>query len=179
MYVDDIKLLTKNEKELKTLIQTITIYSQDLGMEFGIEKCAMLIMRSGKREITEGIKLLNQKRIRTHEENEFSQYLGILEANTIKYVEKEEKIAYLKRSRKLLETKTVSGISSKGLNIWVVPLVRYLGPFLKWTREELRQMGQRTRKLMMKHKASHSGDEIDKLYVSKNEGGRASKLQHY
>ena len=42
MYMDDIKLLTKNEKELETLIQTNRIYSQDIGMEFGIEKCAML-----------------------------------------------------------------------------------------------------------------------------------------
>ena len=32
---------SKNEKELETLIQTVRIYSQDKGMEFGIEKCAM------------------------------------------------------------------------------------------------------------------------------------------
>ena len=46
-------LFAKNEKEFGTLIQTIRIYSQDVGMEFGIEKYAMLIMESGKREITE------------------------------------------------------------------------------------------------------------------------------
>ena len=34
---DNIKLFENNEKELGTLIQTIRIYSQDLGMEFGIE----------------------------------------------------------------------------------------------------------------------------------------------
>ena len=38
MYMDDIKLFPKNENELETLIQTIKIYSQDIGMEFGIEK---------------------------------------------------------------------------------------------------------------------------------------------
>ena len=37
MYVDDIKLFVKNEKELETLIQTIRIYSEDIGMEFSIE----------------------------------------------------------------------------------------------------------------------------------------------
>ena len=52
--MDDIKLFTKNEKELKTLIQTVRIYSQDIGMEHGIEKCAKLIMKSGKQQITEG-----------------------------------------------------------------------------------------------------------------------------
>ena len=30
--------LQKNEKELETLIHTIRTYSQDIGMEFGIEK---------------------------------------------------------------------------------------------------------------------------------------------
>ena len=38
MYIDDIKLFAKNEKELETLIHTGRIYSQDIGMEFGIEK---------------------------------------------------------------------------------------------------------------------------------------------
>ena len=41
MYMDDITLFAKNEKELETLIRAVRIYSQDIGMEFGIEKCAM------------------------------------------------------------------------------------------------------------------------------------------
>ena len=50
MYIDGIKLFGKNEKELKTLIHAVRIYSQDIGMEFGIEKGAMLVMKSGKRQ---------------------------------------------------------------------------------------------------------------------------------
>ena len=49
MYMDDIKLSAKNEKELETLIHAVRIYSQDIGIEFGIGKCAMLVMKSGKR----------------------------------------------------------------------------------------------------------------------------------
>ena len=37
MYMDDIKLFAKNEKELETLIHAVRIYSQDIGIEFGIE----------------------------------------------------------------------------------------------------------------------------------------------
>ena len=48
MYTADIKLFAKNEKELETLIHAVRIYSQDIGKEFGIEKCAMLVMKSGK-----------------------------------------------------------------------------------------------------------------------------------
>ena len=49
MYMNDIKLFTKNEKELETLIQTVRIYNPDNVMGFGIEKCAMLVTKSGKR----------------------------------------------------------------------------------------------------------------------------------
>ena len=51
MYMDDIKLFAKNEKELKTQIQAERIYRQDIGMEFDIEKCAMQVMRKRENEI--------------------------------------------------------------------------------------------------------------------------------
>ena len=53
-------------------------------MEFGIEKCAMLIMKSGKRHLTDRMELPNQDKIRTLGEKETYKYLGILEADTIK-----------------------------------------------------------------------------------------------
>ena len=90
MYIDDIKLFAKNEKELETLIQTIRIYNQDIGMEFGIEKCVMLIMRSRRRKIMEGIELPNQERIRMFDGKEIYKYLVILEVETIKQEMKEK-----------------------------------------------------------------------------------------
>ena len=63
--MDNIKLFAKNEKELETPIHAVRIYSQGIGMEFGIEKYAMLVMKSGKRHMTDGIEQPNQERIRT------------------------------------------------------------------------------------------------------------------
>ena len=102
-------------------------------MEFGIEKCAMLVMKSGKRHLTDGIELPNEDKIKSLAENETYKYLGILEADTIKQAEMKEKIQkeYLRRTRKLLETKLNSRNLIKGINTWAIPLVRYSGPFLK------------------------------------------------
>ena len=50
--MDDIKIFAKNEKEQEILIETIRRYSYDIRMRFGNEKCAMLIIKSGKRETT-------------------------------------------------------------------------------------------------------------------------------
>ena len=94
-------------------------------------------MKSGKRHITDGIELPNQDKIRTLAENDTYKYLGILEADTIKKVEMKNRIQkeYFRRTRKLLETKLNYRNLIKGINTWAVPLVRYCGPFLKWTRD--------------------------------------------
>ena len=142
MYIDDIKLFAKNEKELETLIRAVRIYSQDIGMKFGIEKCAMLVVKSGKRHLTNGMELLNQDTIRTLAVNETYKYLDILETDTIKQVEMKDKIQkeYLRRTRKLLETKLSCRNLIKGINTWAVLLVKYSGLFFKWTRNEFKQM---------------------------------------
>ena len=138
-------------------------------MKFGIEKCAMLVMKSGKRHLTDAMELPNQDKIRTLGEKETYKYLGILRADTIKQVEMKDKIknGYLRRTRKQLEAKLSSRNLIKRINTWVVPLIRYSGPFLKLTREELKQMDERTRKLMTMHKAVHPRDAFDRLCASR------------
>ena len=53
MYMDDIK------RELETRLHAVRIYSQGIGMEFGKEKCAMLVIKIGKRHLTDGMELSN------------------------------------------------------------------------------------------------------------------------
>ena len=50
--------------------------------------------------------------------------------------------------------------------------VRYSGPIVKWTREEIKQINQRTRELITMHKALHPRPNVDRLYESRKEGGR-------
>ena len=45
MKMDDIKLFVKYEKELEILKDAVRIYSEDIGKEFGIEKCAILVIK--------------------------------------------------------------------------------------------------------------------------------------
>ena len=114
-------------------------------MEFGKEKCVMLIMRSAKQKMKGGTKLSIKEKIRTFRKNENSKNLRIVEADTIKHAEMKEN--FFKK-------------------------IRYLGLFLKWTWQELQQRNQRTRKLMAMHEALHAWDDVDRLYVSRKRGWR-------
>ena len=82
-------------------------------MTFGIENCAMRIMKSKKRKATKRIELPNQE-ISTDGKKENYKYLAILETDTLKQTKmkekkrKQEKSTLKKQSKKLLETKHYS-----------------------------------------------------------------------
>ena len=39
--MDDLNLYSRSEKGWDSLIQTVCVFREDIGMEFGIEKCAV------------------------------------------------------------------------------------------------------------------------------------------
>ncbi len=61
--MDDLQLYGKKEKELDSLVQTVRVFSQDIRMEFGIDKCAMIVLKRGKLVMSDGIKLPDAKEI--------------------------------------------------------------------------------------------------------------------
>ena len=57
LFMDDLKLYSRSEKGFDSLVQTVRVFSEDIGMEFGIEKCATLVMQKGKIVKSFGIEL--------------------------------------------------------------------------------------------------------------------------
>ena len=138
-------------------------------------------MKSVKKDTKNPMELPNEEKIRTHGKKESYKFSEILGAHTIKQVEMKEKIKkeYLRRTKKLLETKLSFKNLIKGINTWALPLVSYLGAFLKGTREDLKQMEQRTRKWMTMKKALHPRDDINRLYVLRKERETGHQKQYW
>ena len=80
----------KRNKKMETLIQTVRIFCGDIGKEFGIEKCVMLIMKSGKRQMIERTEIPNQEKVWTLGQKETFKYLGIWEVDTTNQAEMKE-----------------------------------------------------------------------------------------
>ena len=77
---------------MDSLVQTVLVFSEDIGMEFGIEKCAMLVMEKGKIVKSAGIELPDGKVIKSLQEGESYKYLGFLEAD--KFLEEKNEVEY-------------------------------------------------------------------------------------
>ena len=81
-------------KRLDSLVQTVCVFTEHIGMEFVIEKCAMLLMEKGKIVKSADIESPNGKVIKSLQEGESYKYLGILEAD--KFLEEKMKLNVLK-----------------------------------------------------------------------------------
>ena len=83
LFMDDLKLYNQSEKGLGSLVLTVRVFSEDIGMDFGIETCAMLVMEKGKIVKSVGIELPYGKVIKSLQQGESYTYLGILEADNL------------------------------------------------------------------------------------------------
>ena len=90
LFMDDLELYSQSEKGLDSLVQAVRAFSRDIGIEFGIGKCAMLVMEKGKIVKSVGIELPDGKINKSLQEGESYKYLGILEADT--FLEKKMKL---------------------------------------------------------------------------------------
>ena len=46
--MDDLKLFAKDDKNLEEMLQLIKKFSEDIGMTFGLDKCAKVSFKRGK-----------------------------------------------------------------------------------------------------------------------------------
>ena len=90
VFMDDLKLISKSEKQMDTLVRTVHVFSTDIGIEFGMKKCGILTMKRGKVVRCEGIKLPNCEVMKEVEKEGYT-YLGIVELDKIKVNEMKEK----------------------------------------------------------------------------------------
>ena len=74
--------------------KTVHVFTEDIGIKFGIEKYAMLVMEKGKIVKSVGTELPDGKVIKSLQEGESYKHLEILEAD--KFLEEKMKLNVLK-----------------------------------------------------------------------------------
>ena len=88
LYMDDLKTYARNDNEQKKLLDTVKTFSDDIKMEFGLDKCAKATFKKGKLTETSSIKLDINTTIKELEQEESYKYLGINEGDGIQHSQK-------------------------------------------------------------------------------------------
>ncbi|XP_045477917.1 uncharacterized protein LOC123683063 [Harmonia axyridis] len=174
LYMDDLKLFAANREEMRRLLEIVSSFSQTIGMEMRLDKCAVLDVKRGR--VAEGpeIKLWNESKISCLGPQETYKYLGIQQALDIKTPEVKDnfKTKYFARLRSLLKAKLNSKALFTAINIWVLPCITYSFGLVRWTAAELQAIDIQTRKLLTRYGIHHPHSSVNRLYISRHEGGR-------
>ena len=174
LFMDDLKLYGKSERQVDSLVNTVRVVSQDISMEFGINNCAVLIMKRGKFHYCEGVELPDGQSIKGLDEGDGYKYLAMLVVDDVKYTDMKEIITkeYIGRFRKIPRSKLNGGNTINAVNLRAVPVIRYRAGMIKWIKKELTNIGKRTRKLMNRNRALHPQADVDRLHMKRAEGER-------
>ena len=167
-------MYSQSEKGLESLVRRVCVFSEDIGMEFGIEKYAMLVMEKRKIVKSGGIELPDGKVIKSLQEGESYKYLGILEGD--KFLEEKMKLnvskKYIRRLRKVLKSKLNGRNLVRGVNTCAVSLLRYSTAFVSWSKSELQAIDRKNRKLFTIYGALHPNSDVNRLSIPTKEVGR-------
>ena len=75
--MDDLKLIAKSEEELQKQVQTVKNFSDDIHMEFGLEKCVKITFKRGKVTNSQNLVTDTNREIQELEQGKTYKYLGI------------------------------------------------------------------------------------------------------
>ena len=173
LFMDDLKVYASGKDELDALLGSVEEYSNDIGMEFGMDKCAVLSVRGGQRVEGRGLELPSGEVMREVDEEGY-KYLGVLQTdvNMNKKMKSRVRDEYLRRVKLLTKSKLYSGNLIRGINTWAVGVVRYSAGILNWTDGELRAIDVKTRKMLTMSGGFYKRVSVLRLYLKRKDGGR-------
>ena len=176
-YMDDLKLYEKNDKELDGLLRTVNKFSDDIGMEFGLDKCAKATFIRGRLTSMSEIKLNEDTSIKELYQEETYKYLGIDEGDRIQPVKMKEKIRKecYRRVRAILYTELNAKNKLEAINTLAIPVVTYSFNVISWNLKEIRRMDRKIRKLLTLKRMHHPKADVNIMYVPRKEGERGMK----
>ena len=81
--MDDLKIYSKTERELQSLVHTVQMISEDIGMEFGMDKCSTVRIKKEKVCDMEDNEMQDGQQMKQIEESDY-KYLAIIRDREIR-----------------------------------------------------------------------------------------------
>lgn len=176
--MDDLKLYSTTKKGLEKELQVTETFSNDIKMDFGLDKCRINAMNKGVWTETQNYNLKHttytQDCIQTMQPEDTYKYLGFAQSRGIdKKQTKEQIIQETKRRINLILKTKLSGQNMvTAINTYALPVLMYSFGVIKWTATELDGINRVIRVAFTKHRAHHPRSSIERFHLPRNKGGR-------
>ena len=174
-FMDDLKIYSKSENELKIVLNDIKIKMEDSGLKWNSKKCKIINIRRGIIDVSKEHVVLNEDtKVQCLKSDEVYKFLGIPEnvvhdISTI--VEGLKKV--IKKRTNVIWTSPLSDYNKiMATNIFVLSSIEYFLWSEKFTLKEIKEMDLIIREIMNNVKAKYRLQINASIYLARSEGGR-------
>ena len=173
LFMDDLKLYADSDPNLNKLLNIVHKFSNDIGMNFGLDKCAKCTLKKGKKAVSENFQLEDGSNITDLSEDSSYKYLGIEENASIEHKAMRTKITqqYFKRLKAICKTELTPKNKIQAINQLAIPVISYGFGVVDWPQGIINDIDVRTRKLLTIHKVTYKNSCLDRIYLPRSEGG--------
>lgn len=173
MYMDDIKLYAADQSGLFQLADTTQQFSQDICMQFGVDKCKILSVVKGKIQNNSYI-LGSGKPIEPMDEQSTYKYLGFKQSRQIQQKTTKQELLknFTHRLNLILKTNLNSRNTIKAINTFAIPILTYSFGIIQWSKTDIKKLQRTANTLLTKHRKHHPKSCVQRLTLPRQEGGR-------
>ena len=150
LFMDDLKLYAESNQKLTELLKIVYDFSEDIKMQFGLDKCSTCHIKKGKKVKKENIELNPRIVICEIGDDQAYKYLGIEENVVIEHRKMREKIKkeYLKRLKKICGTQLTNKNKITAVNQLALPVLNYSFGIIDWPQGELNSLNIKPEKYL-------------------------------
>ena len=174
LYVDDLK--TYHKTPTKAMMETRRMESmfRDIGLEWGLDKCATVTVSKGKIVSAENLILNENASINVLQHKDYYKFLGKLEnaAQLDDEVFDQVNKEYLKRLSVIWSSNISMPRKIKVTNTFALPVIQYHMWTVDWRLNDLRQLDRETRKVIQEHGGMHNSGSSKLLYLPTYQRGQ-------
>ena len=174
-YVDDLKLYATSDNQLTGLMNTVKNVSDDIKMEFALDKCAKASLKRGKKVAAEAIPLNDNQVIQELDQAETYKSLGIQEGEGVQHHKMKIKIRkeYKRGIKLVLKSELNARNKIEAINTPAVPVILNSYGAIDWTLDEIQDLDRMPRKQLCMNQMLDKKADVDKIYPPCQEGGRS------
>ena len=178
-YVDDLKLYGTSDNQLTGLINTVKNISDDIRMEFGLDKCAKASFKRGMKVSAEGIPLDDIQVIQDLDKAETYKYLGMEEREGVQHHKIKVKIRkeYKRRIKLVLKTELNARNKTAVINTLAVQVILYSYGVIDWKLDEIQDLDRMTRKQQCMNWMLAKKGDVDRIYLPCQGGSSLMNLE--
>ena len=166
-------ILLQNDDEQVREMKIVKQFSDDTGMESGLEKCAKASFNKGKLASTGNITVDENTTIEELNQEGVCKYLGVHASDGIQHNKMKQKIRkeYLRRVRLILRTELSGRIKKEAVNGIAFPVLQYSFSCINWKITELKKINTKARKLLNVHKMLYPKVDVEGLHIPRKGKG--------